>query len=147
MSAKKAASVSLSAEEARERLFTVESANGALVLVERIVKDAVERYGELMRLRAEAQDLSLAVGVEAQLEEINGRMERIVERLKILHQELAGIGCELKDFSSGLVDFPAEIDGRKVWLCWKLGEAEVTHWHELDAGFSGRRPINDESSA
>lgn len=143
MSAKKAASVSSSAEEAREQLFTVETANDALVLVAKIVKDAVEHYGELMRLRSEAQDLSLSVGVDEQLEALNGRIELTVARLKTLHQELAEIGCELKDFNTGLVDFPAEFEGRKVWLCWKLGEAEVSHWHELEAGFAGRRPIGD----
>ena len=41
----------------------------------------------------------------------------------------------------GLVDFPSRLDGRTVFLCWRLGEPEVLHWHELDAGFAGRQPL------
>lgn len=147
MSSKKAATTSISAKEAREPLFTVESANEALILVRKVVGDVVERYGELMRLRMEAQELSLESGAQARFDEISLLVEQTLERLKTLHQELIDVGCELKDFATGLVDFPAEIDGRKVWLCWKLREAEVSHWHELDAGFTGRQPIDAEFRA
>jgi hypothetical protein len=41
------------------------------------------------------------------------------------------------------VDFPAQLGGRTVYLCWRYGETAVTHWHELNTGFSGRRPIED----
>ncbi len=50
-------------------------------------------------------------------------------------------GCVLKDAAGGLVDYPGEIDGDEVWLCWQPGETEVGYWHPLDTGFSGRRPI------
>ena len=46
---------------------------------------------------------------------------------------------EMKDLSQGLVDFPAEMEGRRVYLCWMLGEDSVNHWHELDAGYAGRQ--------
>jgi hypothetical protein len=55
--------------------------------------------------------------------------------------ELSEIGCEMKDLEVGLVDFPAEMEGRKVYLCWKLGEDRVDHWHELTEGFRGRKPL------
>ena len=144
MSTEKAAT-SISAENVREPRFTVDSANEALVLVRKVVSDIVEQYGELMSLRNEAQELSLASGAQARFDEIGVLVERALERLKALHQELGDVGCELKDFRTGLVDFPAEIENRKVWLCWKLGEPEVSHWHELDAGFAGRRPIDAET--
>ena len=69
------------------------------------------------------------------------------ERLKALRQELAGVGCEPKDLVGGLVDFPARFEGRKVWLCWKLGEPRLAWWHELQDGFAGRRPIDAEFRA
>lgn len=47
----------------------------------------------------------------------------------------------LRDPETGLVDFPAERDGRRVWLCWRLGEETVAHWHELEAGFLARKPL------
>jgi hypothetical protein len=127
---------------ARERLFTVETANGALVLVRQVAQDTVDTYRELMRLRTEKRDLAAVLDAADRLEELGTRIEQQTQRLKQLHQELLDIGCLLKDFSEGLVDFPAVLDGRKVLLCWKLGEPEVAYWHEWRAGFAGRRPID-----
>jgi hypothetical protein len=131
----------------RGRFFTVESANGALVFVRQVVRDVVQEYDELMRLRSEQQELSLARDVHEQLEGIRARIEQKVERLKKLHRELADVGCALKDLVGGLVDFPAMLDGRRVLLCWKLGEPEVAFWHEVRAGYAGRRPIDDKFRA
>jgi hypothetical protein len=100
-----------------------------------------------MRLRAERRELALATDVEAQLTELRDRTERETERVTALGQELADVGCEPKDLASGLVDFPAMFEGRKVWLCWKLDEPEVAWWHERDSGFAGRRPIDAEFRA
>ena len=50
-------------------------------------------------------------------------------------------GVTLRDIGTGLVDFPALVNGRPIWLCWKLGEDEIAHWHELDAGIAGRKPL------
>lgn len=47
----------------------------------------------------------------------------------------------LRDPQTGLVDFPGEREGRRVWLCWQLGEDRVAHWHELETGFIGRKPL------
>ena len=55
--------------------------------------------------------------------------------------EPEGIGCEVKDVQTGLVDFRAMRDGRAVYLCWRLGEEDIAFWHELDAGFAGRQPL------
>ncbi|HEX2359424.1 MAG TPA: DUF2203 domain-containing protein [Solirubrobacterales bacterium] len=51
-------------------------------------------------------------------------------------------GIVLRDIDRGLVDFPAVIDGREVYLCWELGEDEVAHWHDLSSGYGGRRPLD-----
>ncbi len=129
------------------RLFTVESAEATLVLVRRIVTDVVAAYGELMRLRSELQDLSVETGRERELQELRGQIDQRLETLKRLHVELKEIGCELKDFSAGLVDFPALYRGRRVWLCWKLGEDRIAHWHEWESGMAGRQPIDDAFAA
>jgi hypothetical protein len=52
-------------------------------------------------------------------------------------------GVTLRDIGSGLVDFPALVSGRPIWLCWKLGEPRIDWWHELDAGMAGRRPLSE----
>jgi hypothetical protein len=56
-------------------------------------------------------------------------------------ERLAEEDILLRDPQTGLVDFPGEVEGRRVWLCWRLGEDRVGHWHELDAGFGGRKPL------
>lgn len=56
-------------------------------------------------------------------------------------ETLAAAGILLRDGERGLVDFPARRGGRDVFLCWQLGEDAVAHWHEVDGGFTGRRPL------
>lgn len=51
-------------------------------------------------------------------------------------------GIVLRDIDRGLVDFPALIDGREVYLCWELGEEEVAYWHDLEGGYGGRKPLD-----
>lgn len=63
-------------------------------------------------------------------------------RVRGLLSAVQEMGVVVKDIDRGLVDFPAVIDGREVYLCWQLGEDSVAHWHELDAGFRGRRPLD-----
>jgi hypothetical protein len=122
------------------KLFTVESANRALVLVRQIVEDVVLRYQELMALRSEREELAGEVGAERKLATLQARHQSLIETLDKLSEELSDIGVDLKDWS-GLVDFPARHDGRPVLLCWRLGEPAVAYWHELDGGFKGRQAI------
>jgi hypothetical protein len=127
-----------------ERVFTVESANRALVLVRRIVQDIVARYADLMQHRAEGEQLAISRGAEERLETIRHRIDDAIVNLNRLHEELTDIGCQLKDWTTGLIDFPAMHEGRRVWLCWRLGETAITQWHEFQAGFAGRQPIGRE---
>lgn len=59
-------------------------------------------------------------------------------------QKVQSLGVQIKDFQEGLVDFPYEYDGRIVYLCWKIDEDEIGWWHEVDAGFAGRRSLTDK---
>jgi hypothetical protein len=59
---------------------------------------------------------------------------------KLVHQVL-DLGIEIKDINTGLIDFPALKDGRAVYLCWRYKEESIQFWHEIDAGFAGRQPI------
>jgi hypothetical protein len=51
------------------------------------------------------------------------------------------VGAEVKGFADGLVDFPGELDGRRIRWCWMLGEASIEHWHDAESGFAGRQPV------
>ena len=64
-----------------------------------------------------------------------------VKRMEQAVRQIDAWGVTLRDIGTGLVDFPALANGRPIWLCWKLGEDEVGHWHELDAGIAGRKPL------
>ncbi len=127
-----------------QRVFTLESANRSLVLVRKIVRDIVERYTEVSALRAEREELSRTLGPVERQDELRLRTEERIATLNRLSDELTDIGCELKDWATGLVDFPALHQGRQVCLCWRLDEPAITHWHESDAGFAGRKPIGPD---
>jgi hypothetical protein len=114
--------------ERTETLFTPESANRALLYVRGVVDDLVDAAGRVRRAKAS--------GVAADLV----AAEEVLERIG---RELESVGVQVKDPSIGLLDFPGEIAGRRVLLCWKRGEERVAWWHDLDAGFAGRRPIPD----
>ena len=57
--------------------------------------------------------------------------------------EASGLGCIIRDLELGLVDFYTMAGGRIVCLCWRRGEPKIEHWHPVDEGFSGRRPLED----
>lgn len=119
--------------------FTLEQAQRALPLVRRIVGDIVQTF-------AEVGELEKGLRTHSPVGELTGQAlrdthARKFESLRELVDELTDIGCELKDAQRGLVDFPAEKDGRPIYLCWLLGEEKIAHWHELETGFAGRQPI------
>jgi hypothetical protein len=69
------------------------------------------------------------------------RMQGLVDQMQATVARIDGWGITLRDIDTGLIDFPALVSGRQVWLCWRLGEDDVRWWHEMDDGFAGRRPL------
>jgi len=69
------------------------------------------------------------------------KMVQDFERLDALIHRILDTGAQVKDINIGLLDFSAMRNGREVYLCWKHGEDDITFWHEVDAGFAGRQPI------
>jgi hypothetical protein len=128
------------------RVFTVAQATSTLVLVRKIVRDIVARYRQLMTLREQRQALALLAGQAESIEQLDKRLAAAHDALANLQAELSEVGCVLKDWADGLVDFPAEYQGRAVWLCWRLDEPTITHWHEADTGYAGRHPIPPDFS-
>ena len=124
-----------------KKLFTPAQANRSLILVRRIVADIVRAYRRLRELHEHYQRLDQQ-GEIFEAEEVRREYVVLTDQLSDLREELEGVGCELKDFEIGLVDFPAVRDGREVYLCWKLGEDQVTHWHEVNTGYAGRKPLD-----
>ena len=131
----------------RNRFFTPDQANAMLPLVRRIVTDITNLAREVRdkhkRFRRLTEGGSMPVAHEEELFQLESQLEQGQEQMESLVQELGQLGILLKDFDSGLIDFPCWRDGHEVYLCWKLGEPEVAHWHELDAGFAGRQKLPD----
>ena len=68
-------------------------------------------------------------------------MVKDFEKLDTLVHEIQDLGVLIKDINMGLLDFPALKEGREVYLCWQYGEGEIAFWHEVEAWFAGRQPI------
>jgi hypothetical protein len=126
--------------------FSVEQANKMLPLVGAVVKDIVPLAGSLLE-RQDRLTLIKPTGKERmspaheeEFEIMRSEFERDASRLEEYLDELRQLGVELKGWD-GIVDFPGEVDGKAVSLCWKLGEPEVAHWHPVDSGFAGRKKL------
>ena len=126
------------------RLFTVEQANRMLPLVRRIVEDIVQDYARWLEQVGVLEVVAAGRRGDAspnEAEKVEQDTLRLAADIERYVSELRELGVEFKGFDEGLVDFPTEIDGRRVYLCWKLGEESVEHWHDVEAGFSGRRKL------
>jgi hypothetical protein len=131
-----------------KKYFTVHEANSALPLVRAIVRDITglahelrERHQRLARVRTSSRGRAPSEAHQEELQQAEDEFEKAQEKMREFEHELGQLGVELKDYFTGLVDFPAWMDGRPVYLCWRLGEPEVAHWHELEAGFAGRQKV------
>ena len=126
--------------------YTAAQANAALPLVRAIVRvitalatELRERYERLSRAKPERGAASALH--EEEWRQAEEEFERGQGRLREYQTELEKLGVLLKDPYTGLVDFPCWMDDREVYLCWRLDEPDVAHWHEIDAGFAGRQKL------
>jgi hypothetical protein len=126
-----------------QRYFTVDEANRTLPLVRRVVRDIVDDYARWKQHVRDYEVLAASEESEESAEQVGTRaeIETLAERIDGYIAELTAIGCLFKGFEEGLVDFYAKMNGQDVLLCWRLGEAAVEHWHEIEAGFGGRQPL------
>lgn len=125
--------------------FTVEQATQTLPLVRRIVEDVVLSVARWQERVREFELVSATVSASApdpRATELERETSVLAAEVDRFVAELTALGIEMKDYAMGLVDFPSERDGRPVYLCWRLGEPSVQYWHEVDAGYSGRRPLD-----
>jgi hypothetical protein len=118
------------------KYFTPIEARKTLPLVRKIVNDILNTTKEI---RLIADDLNGKI-------EDNQSVRKMVEQVNNYMGELEEIGCYYKDwdFAIGLVDFPAIIENKEVLLCWKSDEEEIIYYHEIEAGFAGRKLIPEK---
>ena len=143
--------------------YTLDRANERLRDVRPILEDLRARRGELMGLRDRLHAASLAevpdgangsgslvddaltdaagAGGPASGRVLAARIQAVIDQMQAAVERLDAWDVTLRDIETGLVDFPALVAGRQVWLCWRLGEGDVAWWHELASGVAGRRPL------
>ncbi|MBU0530133.1 MAG: DUF2203 domain-containing protein [Candidatus Aenigmatarchaeota archaeon] len=135
-----------------KKTFTLEEANQTLEEIRPHVEVIVDINEKIIHTSKDVENLFDIWGDNV-MEKNNPDHEiyfELIERGSFLSNELKErvievekIGCYLKDFKLGLVNFPFEHEGKKVFLSWKLGEKSIDYWHEMNSGFSGRKRIDE----
>ena len=133
-----------------DRTFTLQEAQTLLPVLESLLRTAIDGKKFIESVDNEFQELAHRVFLSGglfinivSLARRKAEREKTVQRVKDAVAEIDAIGVQVKDLDIGLLDFPCEVDGRTVLLCWKLGEKEITHWHGVSEGFAGRKPIDE----
>lgn len=103
-----------------------------------------EQRAEVARLTERLRAAELDEGADPAVASVlRARIRAIVDQMEGAVGRLDDWGIVLRDIRSGLLDFPALVEGRRVWLCWRLGEDAVAWWHETTTGFEGRQPASE----
>lgn len=130
------------------KYFTLAEANKTLPYVRRIVEDIVAAYNDwkdrIYRYEVIAANSKSDEGETEEQVGLREEVDQIARRINRFIDELSEVGCVFKGFDGGLVDFHGRLNGRDIFLCWRLGEPTVAHWHEIDAGFKGRQAVVPE---
>ncbi len=132
------------------RTFTVAEAETLLPVLESLLRSAIAAKTLIEEVDAEQQELANRIFLNGgTLVDIVKVARRKAEREKALQKakdavaEIDATGVQVKDLDIGLLDFPCVVGDDVILLCWKLGEKAITHWHGMQEGFAGRKPIDE----
>ena len=120
--------------------FTLDEANAVLDTIRPFIREILEIRDRVLGQQPDiwpAIERSAGNGGNAQLSKIASEFGRLDD---LVHRVL-DTGVQVKDINTGLLDFPAWRQDHAVYLCWKYGEDSIGYWHEIDAGYAGRQPI------
>ena len=128
------------------QMFTLDEASELLPRLQAILLQLQEQKRALDKLH---EQIAVLTGrssgnghlLARDLNEKRAQAEALSAEMNKLLEEVTSMGCELNGIDEGLIDFPAEREGRVVYLCWKLGEERIEHWHDVDTGFAGRERL------
>jgi len=120
--------------------FTLTEANEALMIIRPLMEDVHAIRQKILASQPEAWPAIEKSAGNGGNKALSAMMQDF-ERLDALIHQIMDTGVQIKDINSGLLDFSAIRNGREVYLCWKYGEDDIAFWHEVEAGFAGRQPI------
>jgi hypothetical protein len=133
-----------------DRTFTLDEALSLLPTLESLLRTAIAGKKLMEEVEGELQELSHRIflngGTHVDVVAVARRKAeraKAEQRAKDAIAEIDSIGVQVKDLDIGLLDFPCEVEGQTVLLCWKMGEKSITHWHGTDEGFAGRKLIDE----
>jgi hypothetical protein len=136
-----------------DRTFTLDEAQTLLPVLESLLRAAIDCKTLIETVDGEFQDVVHRVFLNGgthldilKLARRKAEREKAIQRIKDSLAEMDATGVQVKDLDIGLLDFPCEVEGRTVLLCWKLGEKGITHWHSVSEGFANRKPIDERIS-
>jgi hypothetical protein len=132
------------------KTFTLEEAQSLLPVLESLLKRAIEGKQAAEEVESGLSEVSrriyLAGGMKVDVTavaKLRGEMEAHLVRVRESVAEIDSIGVQVKDIETGLLDFPCRLDDQVVLLCWRLGEPAIEHWHTVDSGVKGRKPLDE----
>jgi hypothetical protein len=135
------------------RTFTLREAQSMLPILESLLRKSIESKALIEEIDQEFLELNERIFLNGgTLVDVRACSARKAQREKAIHaakdtlSEINAIGVQVKDLDIGLLDFPCKVDGEIVLLCWKMGEATISHWHGTEEGYAGRRPIDERMS-
>lgn len=133
-----------------DRTFTLDEAQMLLPVLESLLRTAIDAKKLIDDADAEQQALQHRIFLNGgtfldivSLAQRKAERAKAEQRAKDALAEIDSIGVQVKDLDIGLLDFPCEVEGQVILLCWKLGEKSITHWHGTSEGFAGRKPIDE----
>lgn len=131
------------------RNFTLNEAQTMLPVLESLLRKSQAAGTRAAKLEMEMQQLSYRIFLSGGMHvDVAVAARRRAERDKAMQEagdtlaEIEAIGVQVQDLDEGLLDFPCALEGKTVMLCWKLGEASIAHWHEVEDGFAARKPLD-----
>jgi hypothetical protein len=132
------------------RTFTVSEAQNLLPVLESLLRSAMQAKALIEEVDEEMQSLANRIFVNGgtlvdivSVARRRAEREKAAQRAKDAVAEIDATGVQVKDLDIGLLDFPCVVEGEVILLCWKLGEEKITHWHNTQEGFAGRKPIDE----
>jgi hypothetical protein len=132
------------------KTFSLDEAQSLLPVLESLLKRAIEgkQSAELVenRLQELSRRIYISGGMKVDIASVardRFEMEEHLKQVKETIAEIDAIGVQVKDLDNGLLDFPFQLDGEVVLLCWRMGEASIEHWHTIESGFQGRQPVDE----
>ena len=126
------------------RYFTREEAEELLPQIRVVLHDMQQAHATMRDYEEELNILETRARgnghhLHERITKLQTELARQMQTLRSMAAQLETFGCELKDPATGLIDFLSLRDGHEVYLCWRLGEARIDYWHEIESGFSGRQ--------